>query len=89
METGPKSAEVDEIDDIYKEKDPIEASLNIRKKAGAVAQVVPNKDAKSGKFFFNLKLKGDIPALAKPKVDPTKLGSEAAESKQEGAKPQK
>jgi hypothetical protein len=50
---------------------------------------VPNKDAKSGKFFFNLKLKGDIPALAKPKVDPTKLGSEAAESKQEGAKPQK
>lgn len=34
---GPKSVEQDEVDDIYKEEDPIEASLNKRKKAGAIA----------------------------------------------------
>jgi hypothetical protein len=31
---GPVSAEKDELDDIYKEEDPIEASIAIRKKAG-------------------------------------------------------
>ena len=31
---GPKSTEVDEIDDVYKEEDPIEASVNIRKSSG-------------------------------------------------------
>jgi len=63
MPPTEKSADVDELDDIYKEKDPIEASLGIRIKAGAVAQVVPNKNAKQGKFFFTLKLNGEIPAL--------------------------
>lgn len=31
-----------------------------------------------GKFFFTLNQKGDIPALAKPKIDPTTLGKAAA-----------
>lgn len=56
---GPKSAETDDLDDIYKEVDPIEASLNKRKKAGAIAQVVPDKNSKQGKFFFTLKMKGE------------------------------
>jgi len=33
---GPKSAEKDEIDEIYKEKDPIESSIEIRKKGGSL-----------------------------------------------------
>lgn len=61
--SGPKSVDVDEIDEIYKETDPIEASLNKRKKAGAIAQVVPDKNSKQGKFFFTLKLKGDAPQI--------------------------
>lgn len=34
--TGPKSAEIDELDEIYKEEDPIEASVGLRKKAGNI-----------------------------------------------------
>jgi len=33
---GPKSAEFDEIDPIYKNADPIEISIEMRKKAGAL-----------------------------------------------------
>lgn len=33
---GPASAETDELDDIYKEEDPIEVSIGARKKAGAL-----------------------------------------------------
>lgn len=33
---GPVSAEKDEVDEIYKEEDPIEASIGIRKKAGNI-----------------------------------------------------
>ena len=62
--TGPKSAEQDLVDDIYKEQDPIDTSLGKRKKAGALASVVPDKNAKSGKFFFQLRLKGDGPVMS-------------------------
>jgi hypothetical protein len=34
--TGPKSAEIDEIDPIYKKTDPIGISIETRKKAGAL-----------------------------------------------------
>ena len=35
-----------------------------RKKAGALASVVPDKTAKVGKFFFNLRLKGEGPVMS-------------------------
>lgn len=34
---GPKSSDKDELDDIYKEEDPIDVSLAKRLKAGAIA----------------------------------------------------
>lgn len=57
--TGPVSAANDEVDEIYKEEDPIESSINIRKKSGNIMNNVPDKNAKAGKFFFTLKVKGD------------------------------
>jgi len=36
MPTGPKSSEVDEIDEIYSAVDPIESSIEIRKKGGSL-----------------------------------------------------
>lgn len=77
---APISADADELDPIYQNDDPIKVSLAMRIKAGAVAAVVPNKDSKQGKFFFNLKLNGKIPPLQKPKRDPTNIGSAAAEA---------
>lgn len=56
---GPKSAEVDEVDEIYKNSDPIDVSLGKRKKGGAITTVVPDKNSKQGKFFFTLRSKGD------------------------------
>jgi len=53
----------DEIDDIYKEKDPIAVSLEKRKKAGAITTIVPDKNSKAGKYFFTLKSTGQ-PAIA-------------------------
>jgi len=46
LPAGPKSSEKDEVDDIYKEEDPIETSLNKRLKAGAIASTVPDKNSK-------------------------------------------
>ena len=66
--SGPKSVENDEVDSIYSEADPIDSSISIRKKAGNVQSVVPDKNAKVGKFFFALTYKGDpipISELAK------------------------
>jgi len=60
VETGPKSAEVDEVDDIYKEQDPIDVSIAKRKAAGSQTTVVADKNAKGGKFFFNLRTKGEL-----------------------------
>lgn len=58
---GPvvKSAEKDEIDDIYKEKDPIGVTIEKRKKGGQLTAVVADPKSKSGKFFFTLSLKGE------------------------------
>lgn len=56
---GPKSALKDEVDDIYKEKDPISVSLEKRKKSGALTTVVPDPKSKQGKYFFTLSTKGD------------------------------
>jgi hypothetical protein len=36
MPAGPVSAETDEVDEIYKEEDPIEVSVGMRKKAGSL-----------------------------------------------------
>lgn len=58
MPSGPKSAATDEVDDIYKENDPIGVSTEKRRGAGALTAVVPDKNSKSGKFFFALKVKG-------------------------------
>lgn len=52
-----KSALVDEVDPIYSKSDPIEASIEIRKKAGDVRSHVPDKNSKQGKFFFKIHLK--------------------------------
>ena len=57
---GPKSAEVDEVDEIYTNADPIDVSLGKRKKGGALTTVVPDKNSKQGKFFFTLRNKGDV-----------------------------
>jgi hypothetical protein len=64
---GPPSAETDELDDIYKEEDPIETSVASRKKAGSMTSTVSNKNAKSGTFFFTLRTKGE----------PVKISAEA------------
>ena len=58
MPIGPKSIEKDEVDEIYKQKDPIEASLGLRTKGGSIQTVVSDKNSKAGKFFFTLKSKG-------------------------------
>ena len=61
---GPKSAEVDEVDPIYGQADPVASSLETRKKAGAVTYVVPDKNSKQGKYFFTLRLKGGPIAIS-------------------------
>lgn len=43
---GPKSAATDEVDDIFKLEDPLEVSLDIRKKAGSLTSTVDNKNSK-------------------------------------------
>lgn len=62
---GPVSAAKDEVDEIYKEEDPIETSIGIRKKGGSLQTVVPDKNAKVGKFFFTLKTKGPEVKISK------------------------
>ena len=57
----PKAAsvEIDEVDEIYKNPDPIGSSLDIRTKVGGhIVNSVPDKNSKAGKFFFTLRLKG-------------------------------
>ena len=63
---GPvvKSAEKDEIDEIYKEKDPIGVTIEKRKKSCQLTAVVADPKSKSGKFFFTLSLKGDKPVIS-------------------------
>ena len=63
LPVGPKSTEKDEVDDIYKESDPIGVSLAKRKKAGTFTSVVADKNSKQGKFFFTLKVKGNAVAV--------------------------
>ena len=46
------------MDEIYKNPDPISISVDSRKKAGSLTSQVPDKNAKSGKFFFTMKFKG-------------------------------
>ena len=55
---GPKSVEKDEVDEIYKNEDPIGTCIDIRKKGGSLSTVVADKNAKVGKFFFTFKTKG-------------------------------
>jgi hypothetical protein len=57
--TGPKSAATDEVDDIFKLEDPVEASIEMRKKAGSLTSTVDNKNSKQSKFFFSLKVVGE------------------------------
>jgi hypothetical protein len=54
-----KSALKDEVDEIYKNEDPIDVSLEIRKKSGNISNQVADKNAKAGKFFFTIRIKGD------------------------------
>lgn len=78
---GPKSAEVDEVDEIYKEEDPIGVSIDIRKKAGNISSTVAEKNSKSGKFFFTLRSKGD----AIPITDHARKAVAIAEGKTDAA----
>ena len=57
---GPKSVSADEVDDIYKEEDPIAVTIERRKKAGSLSSTVKDPNVKSGKFFYTLRLKGTI-----------------------------
>ena len=50
---GPKSAETDQVDDIYKNDDPIAISVEARKKAGALTSTVAKKN--KSEFFFTIK----------------------------------
>ena len=53
-----KSTQVDEIDPIYQERDPIAKSLELRKiKGGLATFVVKDAPTKMGKFFFKLSVK--------------------------------
>ena len=65
---GAKSAEIDELDEIYKEEDPIESSVGLRKKAGNITQTVADKNTKSGKFFFTLRTKGDSVTISEAAI---------------------
>lgn len=62
-----KSAPKDTIDAIYKKKDPITASIELRKESGSILSVQkPKTDSTEGlKFFYSLSLVG--PGLKKPK----------------------
>ena len=52
------SREIDEVDPIYNQRDPIEASLLLRKsKGGMITHVIKDYSAKVGKYFFNLRVK--------------------------------
>ena len=55
----------DEVDDIYKNEDPIEVSMKKRVKEGTLTSTV-KEETKQGKFFFTLKLKGAQPVLKEP-----------------------
>ena len=45
MPLGPKSAEKDEVDEIYKNEDPIGTSVDMRKKVGSLTSTIANKKA--------------------------------------------
>jgi hypothetical protein len=63
---GPKSAAKDEIDPFMKKDDPIGITCELREsKGGSKAGTVPNPKSLTGKFFFNIKLKGEMPEPAK------------------------
>jgi hypothetical protein len=48
--------------------------LGKRIKAGAIAQVVPDKNSKQGKYFWTLSLKGDLPISDQAKTNAAKHG---------------
>ena len=85
-----KSAETDELDDIYSFKDPVEVSLQNRKKAGAIHTVVPDKNSKQGKFFYTLSYKGDaIPISEQAKNNWKILAGAKTDSKGKIVEPEK
>jgi hypothetical protein len=54
----PLSVLTDEVDDIYKEADPIGVSLQRRLERGAtVTTVLRDTYSTNGRFFFNLRVK--------------------------------
>lgn len=54
-----KSSDKDIIDEIYKQPDPIDASIRKRyQAAGRVTDVIPDRNSKQGKFFFTLRFSG-------------------------------
>ena len=67
------SLHYDKVDDIYKEEDPIEASLKMRMNwGGRKTSVIRDYYSKSGKFFFSLTFKEPkdllvvMPMMSKP-----------------------
>ena len=66
--TAPRSSSKDEVDEIYKEKDPIASSLVKRKsKGGLVTSVVQDNKLKNI-FYFSMRLKGTMPEFKSPEV---------------------
>ena len=63
---GPVSNTKDHVDDIYKEKDPIAASLLKRRKKGGLVTTVVQETKLHAAYFFTLKLKGPQPELVQP-----------------------
>lgn len=63
----PESASQDYLDPIYKKKDPIAASLKMRKEEGSPLSVVPGlRNPNQKPFFFTLRQVGEVPDIKKP-----------------------
>jgi len=82
LPAGPKSLETDEIDPIYSCEDPISASLDKRKKEGTIQSVVGPKNPKQGKFFYQLKFKGEPIKLEDYKIEEEAKPTESSEAAQ-------
>lgn len=64
--SAPMIRSKDHVDDIYKEEDPIDASLQIRKKKGGLITSVIQEQKLHAAFFYALKLKGPQADISQP-----------------------
>lgn len=82
-----KSAAEDTVDPIYENKDPISASMKMRKDAGSITSVVSGGG--KPKFFFQLKLEGagaEVKGAKKPAAKSNGASGGAKTEKKKAAK---